>query len=197
MGPGDASWPHCSTPSHVLLWPGQLPNTTPLWDPQAPSLRFPSPLLLLFPNSATRRVESFFSYQPRFTAPPPWLHSNWEQNSWQERVDLSVYIRQFTRQREEVPQQGPRRQGRVCKQERGLKGPQRKERSQEGTEACAVAVGEREQKCWLDQRHQGEFRHQLSAQPPAQRPAWQETLHLTLFEASTCRCSGREACSGI
>lgn len=44
----------------------------------------PCPFSLTPASPALRRVESFLSAV--LLPPPPWLHSHWEQNSWQVRV---------------------------------------------------------------------------------------------------------------
>lgn len=75
-------------PPVVLLWSGLFPSMAPPGGPQYPSFSSPPPPARS-PDTCMlglKEVESFFPYQP-FLPPPPWLHSNWEQNAWQGQVD--------------------------------------------------------------------------------------------------------------
>lgn len=76
-------------PSLPLL--GPVPQHSPSLEPPIPVLQIPT-ASCHFPtlppaSPALRGVESFFSYQPVLLPPPPWLHSNLEQNSWQGQIN--------------------------------------------------------------------------------------------------------------
>ena len=112
---------------------------------------------------------------------------------------LSVCSRQFTRQRERVPSVRTQEAGKRCANKRGTeRTPKGRERSQEGAyrEACAVKSGREQKKVLAGPETPGEVQTPAFSPAPAQRASLAVTPRPS-SEASTCRCSGRKACSGI
>lgn len=184
-------------PCPALAWPAPQHRTS--LGPPSPILKSPSTSYPSPPAPATRRVESFFSYQPFYCPLLPGYTVIGNRTPGKNGLILSVCSQQFTRQRERVPSVRTQEAGKRCANKRGTeRTPKGRERSQEGAyrEACAVKSGREQKKVLAGPETPGEVQTPAFSPAPAQRASLAVTSRPS-SEASTCRCSGRKACSGI
>ena len=143
--------------------------------PPSPILKFPSTSYPSPPTPATRRVESFFSYQPFYCPLLPGYTVIGNRTLARTGWSYQFAVDSLLDRGKGSPQWGPRRQVRGVQTRGGQKGPPKEGKGarKEPTERLVQwSRGESRRKCWLDQRHQERFRHQRSAQPRHREPAW-------------------------